>query len=198
MFVRCLAMAFLMVTALFSGITFGSPAQAATPIQPTSKWHVDFADSQCVASRDYGSPGNPVFLAFKKPPIGDVLQIAVVQNGSVREPDQIAGEVSFDNFPPIETSILEYGVRKLKQRAFMINLQTIDLAPMQRASTIRIRSLPPKPKRGVRLVTSGTYIDQSFAMSDTSTVIRLLSECADDLQKIWNVWDENRDSVTLN
>ena len=60
-------------------IAFSQPVSAA-PLQPTSKWHVDFANSQCVASRDYGSEGSPLFLVFKKPPIGDVLQIAVVSN----------------------------------------------------------------------------------------------------------------------
>lgn len=171
---------------------------SAAPLQPTGKWHVDFADSQCVASRDYGAEGRPLFLVFKKPVIGDVLQIAVVQNGSVQEPTQLDGEVSFDNLPPIETSILEYGVRKLKQRALMINLQTVDLAPMVRTSSLRIRSLPQKPNRGIRMdLAARTQTDQTFAMRDTSTVIRLLNECADDLQKVWNVWDENRDSVTL-
>ena len=171
---------------------------SAAPLQPTGKWHVDFADSQCVASRDYGAEGRPLFLVFKKPAIGDVLQIAVVQNGSVQEPTQLDGEVSFDNLPPIETSILEYGVRKLKQRALMINLQTVDLAPMVRTSTLRIRSLPQKPNRGIRMdLAARTQTDQTFAMRDTSTVIQLLNECADDLQKVWNVWDENRDSVTL-
>lgn len=175
------------------------PAQSASaePLQPTGKWHVDFADSQCVASRDYGSEGSPLFLVFKKPAIGDVLQIAVVQNGSVQEPNQLDGEVSFDNLPPIKTSILEYGVRKLKQRALMINLQTVDLAPMLRASTLRVRSILQKPERGTRIDSSGTQSDRTFSMRDTSTVIELLNECADDLQKVWNVWDENRDSVTL-
>ena len=177
-------------------LTTGSLVQAQ-PLKPSSKWHVDFADSQCVASRDYGTEGDPLFLVFKKPPIGDVLQIAIVRNGFVRTPDQLAGEVAFDNFPPIEASILEYGVRKLSQRAWMINLPTVDLAPLQKAMTIRIRSVPPNPKRGVRPTSGGPYSEQAFAMSETPTVLKLLDECADDLQKVWNVWDENRDSVTL-
>ena len=132
---------------------------------------------------------------FKKPPIGDVLQIAVVWKGALREADQLKGEIVFDDRAPIETTFLEYGVKKLGHRALMINLLTTDLMPMRTASAIHIRSRPETPKRGFQVVRS--HVDRSFAISEISTVLDLLKECTDDLQKVWNVWDENRDGVTL-
>lgn len=170
----------------------------AAPLQPTAQWHVDFADEQCVASRNYGSTESPLFLVFKMPPIGDIMQIAVVRNGSVREADQIGGEIVFDDRPPIATNFLEYDVRKLKQRALLMNLVRLDLRPMRQASTIHIRSRADKPPvGGLHRTSVHASIDLTFAISDIATVLQLLDECAADLQKVWNVWDENRDSVTL-
>lgn len=185
--------------ALWSAAVFLSltPASAA-PLIPTDKWHVDFADSQCVASRNYGSDANPIFLVLKKPALGDVLQIAVVRNGSFKQPDQFEGDVSFDEKAPIETSVLEYGVKKLRQQALMINLSTSDLSPMRHASSIRIRSQVGESKGGgPSVVRAGTGTDMAFALGEVRRVLDLLDECARDLQTVWNVWDENRDSVTL-
>ena len=170
-------------------------AVASPPLRPTSKWHVDFADSQCIASRDYGTPGEPLFLVLKAPPVGDVVQIAVIRNGSLREPDQIAGEILFDEHSAIRTNFLEYGVKKLGQRALMMNLMTTDLSPMRKASTIRIRTRPEDPKHGLPKPRSQT--DLTFISSDVPQVMDLLKECAADLREVWNVWDENHDSVTL-
>lgn len=185
----------LVALAALASSTAASAAPEAA-LQPTGKWVVNFADAQCVASRDYGALASPLVLVFKKPAIGDVLQIAVVQNGAMREPEQTDGEIAFDERTPIETSFLDYGVKKLKKRALMINLQTIDLGAMRQASTIRIHSRV-KSKQGNRPATPTPYTDLTFAISEMPTVLTLLDECADDLQKVWNVWDENRDSVTL-
>ena len=113
----------------------------------------------------------------------------------MREADQLKGEIVFDDRAPIETTFLEYGVKKLGHRALMINLLTTDLMPMRTASAIYIRSRPETPKRGFQVLRS--YVDRSFAISEISTVLDLLKECTDDLQKVWNVWDENRDGATL-
>lgn len=167
---------------------------AAAPLQPTSKWHVDFADSQCVASRDYGPEGNPLFLMFKKPPIGDVLQIAVVRNGALELQDQTAGEIQFDERSPIKTSLLEYGVKNLGQRILTLNLKIVDPA-LRHASKIRIRTRPEILKYGETLPKAQS--DFTFKSTDVPQVLDLLDECAADLRKIWNVWDENYVSATL-
>jgi len=35
---------------------------AAAPRQPSGRWVVEFNDAQCIASRNYGTPGNPLRL----------------------------------------------------------------------------------------------------------------------------------------
>lgn len=164
-------------------------APAAKPLQPTSKWHVDFGDSQCVASRDYGPVGSPLLLMIKRPPIGDVIQIAVIRNGSFKYADQTAGQVVFDEHAPIKTNFLEYGVAKLGQRILTLNLSMIELAPIRRASIIRIRTRPENLKYGQTVPKAQS--DFIFRSTDMPKVLDLLEECAADLRTIWNV------SVTL-
>ena len=59
MFARVLACAGLLSTA--------GTAAAAKPKQPTGKWIVNFADAQCVATRNYGSNSDPIYLVLKAP-----------------------------------------------------------------------------------------------------------------------------------
>lgn len=190
-----------MIVRSFTAVALGAllvpsgQAAAQAPLRPTDKWHVDFADSQCIASRDYGASGSPLFLVFKAPPIGDVLQIAVVQNGSLPRADQVVGEILFDEGSAIKTNFLDYGIKKFGQRALMMNLRTIDLAPLRQASTIRIRTRPDDPRFG--LPKPKVPVDLAFVSTDMPQVLDLLEECAADLRSVWNVWDENHDSVTL-
>ena len=177
-----------------SPLAIGTPANAE-PLQPRAQWHVDFADSQCVASRDYGPVGSPLFLVFKKPPIGDVLQIVIVRNGSLKIADQTAGQITFDQRAPIKTNFLEYGITKLGQRALMMNLPMIELAPMRQASTIQIRTRPENLKYGETVPKAQS--DYTFRSTDIPQVLDLLNECAADLREVWNVWDENHPSVML-
>ena len=71
MFARVLACAALLSTA--------GTAAAAEPKQPTGKWIVNFADAQCVATRNYGSEADPIYLVLKAPATGGTLQVGIVR-----------------------------------------------------------------------------------------------------------------------
>ncbi len=183
--------------AALSALLIATTSEAAMPIQPIGKWLVNFDDEQCIASRDYGPTAAPLSLVFKKPAIGDVLQVAVVWDGTWKLPDQVEGEVAFDDGVPIRTNFLEFGVGKLRQRALMMNLLSIDLGPMAHSSTLQIRSKLEHLRRDGSRPVSVREVERTFAISEISTVLRLLDECAADLRDVWKVWDENHDSVTL-
>lgn len=171
-------------------------ALSATPAaseskQPSSKWVVNFADAQCVATRNYGSEDQPIYLVLKAPPIGEVLQIGVVWKGSPRSAIQTGGEVVFDNGEPITTNLVEFGHKSLGQRALLVNLPTATLTPMRSATALRIRSRnsPPDPKLGTRLSTGGSSVDQTFVLTQMSSLLKMLDTCTADLRKVWNVYD---------
>src|SRR5688500_18483567 len=127
---------FLALAALVTSSVAAAAAPAAR--QPTGKWIVNFADAQCIATRNYGTVESPLQLVLKVPPLGDVLQIGIVRNGQLNEARQLDGEIVFHDTVRVRTNVLEYGVRSLGQRALLINLPAQNLDRLRAASIIRI------------------------------------------------------------
>ena len=169
-----------------------APAAAADPQPPTGKWVVHFDDAQCVATRRYGPDDSPVYLALKAPPVGDVLQIGVVRKGGYREAIQTRGEVVFDKGEPVVTTLLEFGNKTLGQRAMLVNLPTEKLAPMRLASSVRIRARSTSNmKPGSRVTLASSTLDETFGLSQMSSLLKMMDTCTADLRKVWNVYNDS-------
>lgn len=169
-----------------------APAAAAEPKQPSGKWIVHFDEAQCVATRQYGPDDKAVHLALKAPPVGDVLQIGVVWKGGYREPIQTRGEVVFDNGEPVVTNLLEFGNKKLGQRAMLVNLPNEKLAPLRHASSVRIRARnASNMKPGSRMMWASSTVDETFGLSQMTSLLKMMETCTADLRKVWNVYDSS-------
>lgn len=178
-----------------SGAAFAAASDAR---QPTGKWIVDFDDAQCLARRNYGSDKDPLHLVIKAPPLGDVLQIALVRNGELRIANQIEGEILFDENSPIRTTLLEFGVEELGHRVLSVNLPSRELAPMRTASRLRIRA--GKDGRfvlGSRLNVGKKRYAEEFALAQMQPLLKVLEECAADLREVWNVVPEHAPAAKL-
>jgi TonB family protein len=167
-----------------------APLEAAEPQPPTGKWVVHFDDAQCVATRQYGPADKPIYLALKAPPVGDVLQIGVVWQGGYREAIQTRGEIVFDDGEPVVTNLLEFGNKKLGQRAMLVNLPNEKLAPMRHASSVRIRARSSSNlKAGSRITWGSSTVDETFSLTQMASLLKMLDTCTEDLRKVWNVYD---------
>lgn len=167
-----------------------APAAAAEPQPPSGKWVVHFDDAQCVATRQYGPDDDPVYLTLKAPPVGDVLQIGVIWKGGHRSAIQTRGEVVFDKGEPVVTNLLEFGNKTLGQRALLVNLPTEKLAPMRLASSVRIRARSTSQLTPGSRITFGTStVDETFGLSQMTSLLRMMDTCTADLRKVWNVYD---------
>ena len=150
-----------------------SPAAAAAPLQPTSKWVVDFAANQCTAARSYGTEDKPLTLVLKPAVLGDVMTLAILRNGTVPGVKQHMVAITLDNGPPINTSLLAFSPKGQKRRVEMVNLPLDTIASVRRSS---------------RLSLDGTGIARrSFALNGMAAVTKALDICLADLQKYWNV-----------
>ena len=170
----------------------GSAALAAPePRTPNGKWVVDFANAQCVASRNYGSGEAPLYLVLKAPALGDVLQIGIVRNGALSDPFEIDGMVSFDGGETVRGSLLEYGARNSGQRALLINLPAANLKPLRTAKTMRIHAGDPGRLRGSRSLDMAgrSHTDETFALLQMPELLKMLDTCVADLRDYWNVDD---------
>jgi TonB family protein len=181
-----------------AGFSISAIGAAAEPFQPTGKWIVDFADAQCIATRNYGTVEDPLFLVLKAPVTGDVLQLAVVRNGTKYDAWQLEGEISFDDGQVIRASVLDFGVKKLGQRALMLNLPARDLTSMRQATSLRIRVRDAGiSKLGTRLGVGATSAGYSFVLTQMAVLLKTLDTCTADLRNIWKVWDYEKGGAGL-
>ena len=147
-----------------------------SPRAPTGRWVLDFAPTQCLASRDYGNAGRPLTLAIRPSAVGDVIQLALVLAGhraNSREIEDVPVSVRIDAGAPIETSALAMNDRVADRRTLRINLAAARLADL----------------RGARQVTFA-YRDapgESFALSLMAPLMDAMDQCLADLRRLWNV-----------
>ena len=189
MFARVLACAALLSTA---------GTAAAEPKQPTGKWIVNFADAQCVATRNYGSEADPIYLVLKAPATGGSLQIGIVQNGRHSEPRQFDGEVVFDEAVTIQTNLLEFGYKKLGQRALLVNLNSQNVPSLRPAKTLAIRARDRGiAKVGTRLGEGGSRDGETFALTQMGALMNMLDTCTEDLRDVWKAWDYDKEPSGL-
>lgn len=166
---------------------------APEPLAPKGSWVVDFADAQCIASRNYATPESPLYLFIKAPPLGDVLQIGIAKAGYITAANQMDGEIGFDEQQPLRSSVLEFGVKSKDQTVLLVNLPRAQLAPMHSASSIRIHATykdRPEIVRGSRMLqTTARELDYRFKVTQIPALLDMLDKCAADLRKVWNVED---------
>jgi TonB family protein len=185
--------AFVLAVGLISG------AVSAEPRQPSEKWIVNFADAQCIASRNYGSDSNPLYLVLKAPATGAALQLGIVRKGSKSTATQADGEIIINNSSSYRTSLLEFGSKGSNQRALLANIPASQLSGLRNATTIQIRA------RGSGITTTASRVargggggaDETFAVTQMQSLLRLLDNCTADLRKVWHVWTEEGESPDL-
>lgn len=149
---------------------------AAQPRTPTEKWVVDFADHQCVASRQYASAENPLVLALKPSPMGDVMQITLLRHSTFTDDTVEAPvEIRMDDGVAIKSSVLAYNARKGPMRSFKVNLPLAVFTRMQQAKTVTI--------------SAAEMINERLSLSQMPALMNAMGTCLADLKSYWNIND---------
>lgn len=169
---RIKSVASLFVT---TSIFLASPGHAkSVPLAPTGRWVVDFADHQCLASASYGDAKNPLFLALKPSPLGEIMQLAVVKKSpSFESPAQMPVKIQIEERQPLELSMLAISGKQGGPASFRINMPLSDFAPMRTATRISIRS--------------GVKVTESFQLVQMPALMKAMNECLADLRRHWNI-----------
>ena len=169
---------FMRASLLIAPLLITAPAHAdPVPLRPTGKWVVNYADTQCSASRAYGTPERPLHLVIKPSPTSDVVQIALVKNGSKKEGVQEDATLKFGGRPPVKVKLLEYGVEKTNIR--LINLDAALAGQMARETMIDWSSGADRT---------------ILQMGPLDALMKTLIHCRKDLRAYWNI-DEARQAT---
>jgi TonB family protein len=154
---------------------FAAPAtalSAPTPRAPTGGWNVNFADAQCLATRDYGSSQEPIQLVLKAPAIGDVIQVAIARKGSLHSPAQTSATVAVDDRAPFRVSMLVFSPSGSGLRINSMNMLAAEFALVRQARILSVRS---------------DGLDERFSLSDMTPLLKIVDDCVADLRRVFNV-----------
>lgn len=151
----------------------GAAAEPAAR-NPTEKWNVNFADAQCVASRTYGTAKEPLHLVLKAPPLGEVMQIAVIKGGYSPQAEQVEARIRLDEGSPLKTSMLMFSAPRSNTRVYLLNMPAAEFSLVRQAKSLSIRS---------------DGLNETFALSQMAPLLKIVEDCVADLRAVWNVAD---------
>lgn len=152
---------------------FAYPPVSAKPIEPSSKWIVDFGDNRCVAQRTYGEAAKPVYLLLKASAIGEGLQLSVAVKGPNGYGVQEKAKLTLGGGEPLELWQLRYGIDKRQVRT--VNLAKADVERLARATELRWDT---------------ANLDYSLPLGPMKNLVKVMEECRAGLGEYWNATPE--------
>lgn len=163
--------------ALSSVLLVQSSMSSAAPLEPAGKWWLDYDEAQCIASRDYGSQGDPLGIGFKPSPKGGIMRILVIRNGPYIVADKYPVSIQFDDQQAMRMHALQYAESQKKLRVMSINVP---------------RSVIDANKQARSLTISTAGFKKTFALSDVPPLLAELDKCLVDLRDMWNIDKDER------
>jgi TonB family protein len=157
-----------------------SPAPAGILI-PQGPWVVDYADTQCSASRKY-DPG-PILFAIRPAPNGETYELLLGRERSgPHYAEELEGSVDFGR-GPIKAWLLHYGGsgKKFDIYAFRISAAEMATASSAIRVTLRTRNRP----------------DVFLELDHMSALLSGLGDCTKDLMTYWNFDGKATSTITV-
>jgi TonB family protein len=167
------------IVALALGLALHPSAVGAAPLQPTKAWQLDYGETNCTASRDYGTGDKPLLLALRPSVNGKVLQILLMRPGGVSNAAHVPVAVKLPG-TSLRTTGLRYENGKFE--ILRMNFDKAELEPIRGASIIEIEA------KGA--------VDGSFAIPGIAKVAKAMEGCNLNLQAHWNIGEERKSRFT--
>jgi len=160
-------------------LLLGTPAMAG-PLQPLGPWDLDYAQTQCLASRNYGDAAKPTTLAIRQSPNGKTYEIVLLRQSPPPDyAEELKGSVDFGH-GPIEAWLLHIGSEKTKANLYQFRISAADMAQARSADTVTLR-IPGIP-------------EMTFELASMSQLLNGLDACTADLKRYWNM-DGEKDGL---
>lgn len=151
---------------------FAAAAPAPAPLPPQKAWVVDYAETFCTASREYGEPEKPLELVFRPSPNDSLLQVIVVRKSPYTSAEHVPVTVGFAG-RTVKATALVYANQKSGRKIVLTSLGPEASADIGHTQTISL-----KGDRG---------IDWVFAVPGMDKVMAALATCNADLRAHWNI-----------
>jgi hypothetical protein len=170
--IRCVWTA---TTTIAASLLLAVPVPAAAePLASLQPWTLDYAESQCTASRTFGKADDPLIFAIRPAPNGETYELLV---GSTHRGPQYAeelkGRVDFGQ-GPIKAWLLHYGGQKGKKLdVYAYRISAGEMAQARRANAVSL--------------TAKEAISFTFKLDQMNELMSGLEKCTEDLKQYWNM-----------
>ncbi len=171
----------LLLSTLLMFWSAAATAADPAPLQPTSKWLVDYDAAQCVATREYGTAEDPLHLVIKAPPLGGVVQVALMVKSKNSAAFQDKATFAVDDGKPLQVSMLAYKEGK-RLRIYLMNIPHEAFEAARNAEQLTVRH------EGFR---------RTLSVTQMAALLRTMDDCVADLRKTFNIIDEQGVQSTL-
>lgn len=159
---------------------------AAPPLQPAGKWVVDYRDTSCVLSRDFGpvKDGRPrVTVGWRVLPLSDQAELLIAQSNGTG--DFVAGRalVTTSAGASEEAGYASYPTQSSGRRMTRLTVSKSLFDTLPGGATVTVA---PSGRRPV-----------SFAMEGATPAFAALETCNDDTLRVWKVDPAERQRIMM-
>ena len=163
------------------GLSLASVPQAdAEPLKPVKPWVLDYAETQCVASRDFGS----VVFGIRPAPNGETFDLFLIeQHPGPYFPAEFKGTVDF-GAGPINAWGLVSPIKSNRTTLYQIRISAVELKRAVSASAVTISA-------------KSEHLDQRFALANMPQLLAGFDGCIADLQRHWNMTSQGQARIAI-
>jgi hypothetical protein len=164
-----------------------APPAPEAPLPPTGKWGVDYAQNDCVLSRDYGTPDARLTLGLRPWPMGTSTEIVLMTPRHAKAPfEEGHASMTIGAAQSVDAHYSRYSVPHAIGIAGTITTLSLDadaLSGIERAQAVTLRV--------------GDNERYTFAIPGIAAAMKALTTCQDDLLKSWGVDPAERGRIVL-
>lgn len=161
--------------ALASAVAGAAPEPSAPLLQPSKPWAVDYAETACNATRQYGPEHGGVLLLVRPSLYDNVLQLVVMRDGGHENAEHVDTVVRAGGHK-LKTTGLQYGRHSGGVEYFRV---TLDREAAEAAAAA-----------GEIEVDGGHGLDWRVAVPGMDKLLPVLAACNANLRKYWNASPE--------
>ena len=162
-----------MLFPLLALVAAAEPVAPSTALPPSGKWLVEYAETMCVLSRDYGAGADKVTIGLRPMPMSQQSEVVLITRD--RGATKFNGHAEIALAPGAKPVSGSYGRFPLPKGAGRIATMYFDddaLAGLEGASELEI-GLDRERHR--------------FAIPNIAGAMKVLSACQDNLLRHWNI-----------
>jgi TonB family protein len=173
------------MTAVLAAVAQTATPPVAGPLVPTGKWTVEYADSMCLLSREYGTDAEKLTLVFRNIPLSTSTDIVLIfSHVADGRSDQI-GKGVLTIGPSGRKIAGDYKIQRQtsspESSVLTMSIPTAELDDIAKSETIMVSAL--------------NLPSRTLALKGNIKALAALKSCNDDLLREWKIDPAESDLV---